>query len=415
MSAIEQQGIEASDDRLARWNARVLAVAQAIYGLSAMIVITMGAIVGHTLADDKSLATLPVSLMLFGTAVATVPASLLMQRIGRRPGFMLGAVLGLIGALLCTQAIVIGSFWLFCLGTHLTGYYQATALYYRFAAADTASERFRPKAISWVLVGGVAAALLGPELIKYSKDWLAPAFHAGSFAATAILIVLAFVVLMLIRLPHLSAHTTDDAGARPMLEILSQKRLLAAIAAGMVCYGMMALVMTATPLAMVAYDHSVDDAAGAIRWHVLAMYAPSFFTGALIARFGRDPIVMVGLLLLVTCAVVALSGVSLGQFTLAMILLGIGWNLGFIGATAIVTDCHRPSERGKVQALNDFLVFGFVSFCSFMSGKLLSTVGWQGVNIVVFPAVALAIGLVVVLARGTLERAPGGQVRRSAD
>lgn len=387
-------------DGRARFNARVLACAQALYGVSAMVVFTLGGIVGHTLADDKSLSTLPISVMLFGTAIATAPASLLMQRIGRRSGFLLGTGFGLTGALLAAYAVIAQDFWLFCLGTHLSGYYQAFAQYYRFAAADTASDRFAPRAISWVLAGGVVAAFMGPVVIARSKDALAPAFYAGSFIAVAAITLAAMVVLALIDIPRVTASANGEGGtARPLLVVLRNRRLLAAIAAGMISYGMMSLVMTATPLAMVACDLSVGDAADTIRWHVVAMYAPSFFTGALIARFGRERIVIVGLLLLAGCALVALSGVSLAQFTLALVLLGLGWNLGFIGATAIVAECYRPVERGKVQAFNDFMVFGFVSLSSFMSGKLLAIGGWSAVPGVVIPAVGLALLLIFLLAR----------------
>jgi len=388
------------DDRLAGRNALLLSVTQALYGINAITVFTLAGILGSTFADDKSLATLPVTAMVLGAAISTAPGALMMHRIGRRPGFLIGAILGLAGSLIAVYAIYNQDFWLLCLGCHLNGYYMAFGQHYRFAAADTASAEFRPKAISWVLAGGIAGALLGPQLILSTTDLLAPVFFAGAFAACAAITVFAVVILLFLRIPKPKSAAYGPGSGRPLLEILKQRPLRAAIAAGMASYGMMNLVMTAAPLAMVVfYSHTVGDATGVIRWHVLAMYAPSFFTGHLIARFGRDRIIIVGLLCLVGCALTALAGVSVGHFTVGLVLLGLGWNFAFIGATTKVTDFHEPEERGKVQAFNDFMVFSCAAFASFMSGKLLFFTGWTGVNITIFPFVILTIWLVLVLSR----------------
>ncbi|MGD9867866.1 MAG: MFS transporter [Hyphomicrobiales bacterium] len=385
------------DDARARRNAVILSVAQALYGIGATILITLGGLTGSYLAEDKSLATLPISTFVLGTAFTTVPASLIMQRLGRRRGFQIGAAPAVISGMLACVAILHGLFWLFCVATVFTGVYQAFANYYRFAAADTASPEFRPKVVSWVLVGGVFAALVGPYIIVWTKDAFAPVLFAGSFAASAAIAACAMLVLNLVDIPHdrLKVHAPGEV--RPLLEILRQGRLIAAIVCGMVSYAAMNFMMTAAPLAMVACNHSVDAAAGAIRWHILAMFAPSFFTGNLIARFGRETIILAGLGLLAGAGGVALTGIEQWQFDMALILLGLGWNFSFVGATTLVTDCHRPAERAKVQAVNDLMIFGLVSIASFASGKILHEAGWDYIALTVMPFAALAAGLVVVL------------------
>ena len=391
-----------SDDRRARRNALVLSVAQALYYIGATIQVATTGLVGHLLADDKSLATLPVTAFVLGSLVSTVPASMFMREVGRRIGFQLGAVLGALSALLATYAIFERSFWLFCFAIFVAGAYQAFAQYYRFAAADTASAAFRPRAISWVLAGGLVAAVAGPQLVIYTKDALAPVTFAGVFVASAVASILAIGVLSLVDIPKAPKAAADGTPPRPLREILKQAKLRIAIFSGMVSYGSMTFLMTATPLAMVACNHSVDSAAWAIQWHVLAMFAPSFVTGRLIDRFGRERIVLTGLLLLAGAGVIGHMGISLWHFNVAMVLLGVGWNFGYIGSTTMVTDCHRPEERNKVQALNEFMVFGLLAVASFFSGKLLHDVGWETVTVSYLPFVALAAGLVLMLTvRGT--------------
>ena len=386
----------AEGDRLARKNAFVLSAAQALYGSSATIIITLGGLVGHMLADDKSLATLPITSFVLGTALITVPASLFMRVVGRRIGFMTGASFGVASGALAVYAIFAQSFWLFCLATLMCGGYQAFSMYYRFAAADTASDAFKAKAISWVLVGGVVAAVAGPQIVIWTRGMFDPVMFAGSFAASIVLAIAAFALLSFIDIPKPS-ETVFSQPARRMGEILAQPRLLVAMACGMVSYGIMNLVMTATPLAMVACDLSIEDAAFVIQWHALAMFAPSFFTGNVIARFGKERVIATGLVLLAGCGAVALSGVDIAHFWAALVLLGLGWNFAFVGATALVTDCYRPAERNKVQAVNDLAVFATVAFASFSSGNLLHRIGWDAVATSLFPFVVLALGLIVWL------------------
>lgn len=385
----------APDDQLARRNALILAFAQGCTGFVISTNIIFGGYVGQTLSADKSLATLPITTMMIGTFAATLPMSMLMQRFGRRPGFVAGALAGIAGALLCVRAIEIGSFWLFCLGTHICGYYQSSGNYYRFAAADTASPAFRPTAISWALAGGLLSALITPEILSRTRELWLP--FAASFMASAAAALLGLLLVSMVRIPAPARQLTNAPTGRPLLEIIRQPRFITALAAGTVAYGMMNLVMTATPLAMAACNFTPDDASGAIRWHVLAMYVPSFFTGSLIARFGRIPIALFGLVLLAGCGVIALSGIGLFDFIAAMVALGLGWNFTYISATTLVTDCHTPEERGKTQAFNDLTVFGFVAFTSYLSGKLLSSAGWNGLNISIFPSIALVAALILAL------------------
>lgn len=399
--ASDTSQLEAVDGR-ARRNVFVLSLAQALYFIGSSIQITVSGLVGHLLADDKSLATLPVTAFVLGTLISTVPASMFMRRVGRRIGFQLGALMGLASASLAAFAIFDLNFWLFCFALLFSGGYQAFAQYYRFAAADTASAAFRPKAISWVLAGGLAAAIAGPQLVIYTKDIFAPVLYAGSFVASAICSVLAVAVLSFVDIPKSPATSSSGVPPRPLREILRQKQLQIAIFTGMVSYASMSFIMTATPLAMVACNHPVNSAALAIQWHVLAMFVPSFVTGTLVARFGRENVILAGLALLGGAGLVAFSGIAIWQFNLAMILLGVGWNLGYIGSTTMVTDCHRPEERNKVQAVNEFMVFGLVALASFSSGKLLHEIGWSSVAISYLPLVAIAAGLALMLSvRGT--------------
>ena len=385
----------ASDDQLARRNALILALAQGCSGYVITTAFVLGGLVGSTLNPDPSLATLPITTMMIGTFAATLPMSLLMQRFGRRFGLMLGAAAGILGSLVCVLAIERGSFALFCLGTHFCGYYGSSANYYRFVATDTASPAFRPTAVSLALAGGLLAALITPEILTRTRELWLP--FAACFMAGAVSAMLGMLLVSLVRVPLAARPVEAVSTGRPLLEIIRQPRFITALAAGTVAYGMMSLVMTATPLAMAACNFTPDDASHAIRWHVLAMYVPSFFTGALITRFGRIPVALTGLVLLVVCGLIALSGVSIFDFIAAMVALGLGWNFSYISATTMVTDCHTPEERGKTQAFNEMTVFGFVAIATYLSGRLLSSVGWNGVNIAIFPVVALVASLILAL------------------
>ncbi|MCV6547425.1 MAG: MFS transporter [Cohaesibacter sp.] len=384
------------DDRLARRNSFILAGAQAVSGAIPAMVITMGGLTGHyLLGSDKSLATLPVSTFVAGTALGIYPAAFLMKYFGRRLGFILGSLIAVISGILSWYAIMQDHFALFSFATGMTGFSSAFTQQYRFAAADTASDAFRPKAISWVMTGGVLAAIIGPQTIIYTKDMFEPVLFAGGFLAQSALAVVAILILMGLKFPPKQTKEQDQGG-RALLEIITQFRFIVAASCAAFSYALMSFVMTASPLAMVACNHSQEDAALAIQWHVLGMFFPSFFTGTLIQKFGKERVVAFGLFLLAACSVVALMGVELTHFWIALILLGVGWNFGFIGATAMVTDCYKPNERAKVQATNDFLVFGIVTIASFSSGSVLNAYGWEKLNLIVFPIVVLCLLLLLL-------------------
>lgn len=382
------------DDARARRNALILAAAQACYGSSTTILIATAGLVGANLAPTMAWATLPVSTFVIGTALTTMPVSLLMKRIGRRAGFMLGAVAGLIGALLAVAAIFTRNFPLFVFATMFQGVYQSSASYYRFAAADMASPAFQPKAISWVMTGGVAAALFGTLTVMATADFFAPVIYAGSYAAMALICVAAMAIML-----FLEGHKVQEAEvaaepARPLLRIARQPRFAAAVVVGMLSYGIMNLVMTATPVAMLGCGFKVRDSSWVIQWHALAMFVPSFFTGHIIARFGTERVAAFGMLLLAAAGVSGLIGIRFENFAIGLILLGLGWNFGFIGATTMLTGCYEPSERNKAQGLNDFLIFTITAMASLSAGQLLDGFGWSAVNIAVFPMVLTALAMI---------------------
>lgn len=382
------------DDLRARRNAIVLAIGQALYGSATVIMFTTAGLIGVQIAPSKAWATLPISAFVIGTALSTIPAAMLMRAIGRRPGFMLGAFAGTIGALIGVYAIYTRNFQLFILATVLQGVYQAFAQHSRFAAADMASPAFRPKAISWVMTGGVAAGLLGTSLVMFTTDLLAPVTFAGCYAAMAVICTLAIGVLAFVDIPR-QEEKVAAGEARPLGEILKQPRLIVAVIAATLSYGMMNLVMTAAPIAMIDCGFTTTTAAWAIQWHVMAMFVPSFFTGQIIARVGAERVCAAGLLLLAGAATAGLLGISFGHFAVNLILLGLGWNFGFIGGTTLLTECYRPAERERVQGLNDFAVFGTVAIASLTSGKLLDWFGWASVNIAVYPTVVVALSLIL--------------------
>ncbi|MCF4164483.1 MFS transporter [Zavarzinia compransoris] len=383
---------------LEKRNVLLLGLGQALYGTATTILFTLNGLAGHLLADDKALATLPVTAIMVGTALSTVPAALIHKHLGRRRGFMLGTVAGAVGGLGFGAGLWYGSFWLFVAAALVTGWYFANAQFYRFAAAEAAGPEHRPRAISLVMAGGVVAALAGPELVKLTKDLAIGMPFLGAYATVVILGLMATGMLVALRLPDLPAAARHDEG-RPLSVILGQPRMIAALSTGVAAYASMSLVMTATPIAMVACSLTVEDAAFVIQWHALAMYVPSFFTGRLIERFGVASVIAVGLVLILGCSAVALSGITLTQFWIALVLVGLGWNFAFVGATSLVTTCHTPAERAKTQAANDLIVFGVVSLASFMSGVLLNWTGWDGVPVAVLPLAALALALVPLAAR----------------
>lgn len=379
-----------ADDALARRNIRLLVAAQSLGAASAPIIISLGGIVGQSLASDPKLATLPVSAFTLGVALSTLPVALLMKHLGRRGAYLVGALMGLLSGALAAWGILQSSFVAFCLGTALAGFYGACVQSYRFAASDAVPAAQRGQAISRIMLGGLVAAIIGPQVVIWTRDAWPGAPFAGSFVGQAALALLALPLLMLLRAPAPLPAAAAGA-ARSLAEIARQPRFVVAVTAGVVSYGLMSFIMTATPIAMIGCGHTVGEAALGIQWHVLAMFAPSFFTGHLIARWGKPVITAVGLLLMAAAGLLALAGIDLLHFWGALVLLGVGWNFGFVGATAMVTDCYRPAERAKVQALNDFLVFGTVAIASFSSGRLLSSAGWDMLNTLMLPLLALVL------------------------
>jgi len=384
------------DDKIARRNAFILAAAMTLSSCSAIIVFTTASIVGTMLSPTPYLITLPISAFVIGTASATIPASLLMGKIGRKPGFMIGTAFAFSGGMLATYALFQQNFILFCLGTMLLGSYMAFTQYYRFAAADRATENFKGKAISWVMIGGIGGSIFGPVIMVNTKNLLSPVLFAGAYVATSVLALCAFLLVSFIDIPVLK-ESVDKRVTRPLKQIFKNPRLVVAVISGMVSYGVMNLLMTATPIAMVGCGFSVNDSAWVIQWHSLAMFVPSFFTGHLIARFGVERIIFAGLFMLATAATIGLMGIEIFNFYAGLIMLGLGWNFGFIGATTMVTQCYEPAEKSKVQAFNDFAVFGTVAVASLSSGQLFAGIGWNAVNIALYPMVAIAAGAMIWL------------------
>jgi len=383
------------NDALARRNAMVLAVAQALAGGNNTVIVSTASIVGALLAPDKGLATAPVTAMVLGMWLGTLPVGWLARHFGRRFALQSGSAFGILSGLISYSAVVHSQFWLLLIGTFCGGLYAAAHQSYRFAAADTASDAYRPKVVSWVLAGGVFAAVIGPQLVIFTKDLLPPYVFAASYLGQSACAVLAALVLALVKIPPLPKARHVEA--RPLAAIMQQPRFLVAVACGVASYAMMNMVMTSAPLAMVGCGHSVTDAALGIQWHVLAMYAPSFFTGGLIARFGVERITGIGLAIVALTGVVGIAGITVAHFWTGLVLLGLGWNFAFIGATTMVTQCHRSDERTKVQAFNDFLIFGSMALASFSSGQLLEYFGWIAINTVIFPTIAVAAALLVWL------------------
>jgi predicted MFS family arabinose efflux permease len=385
------------DDRRARRNVAVLFFTQAILGAQLPVNIILGGLSGALLAENRALATLPVSIMVLLSMFSTLPISHFMGRFGRRAGFLVGTVAGATGGLLSARALIVDNFELLLLGAAFTGIYQSTQGYFRFAAADTASAEFKPKAISWVLAGGLLSALIGPEIVRTMGDYFAPVPYAGAYATIVLVNIIGACGLFFLDIPRPPQRSKGAPSGRPLVEILRQPRTVVAIVCAMIAYAMMALVMTSTPLAMTDHGFTSNHAADVVRWHVLAMFAPSFFTGSLIARFGHVPIIALGLVALGVCSVIALTGTDLHQFYLALVALGLGWNFGFIGGTSLLTTTHTLEEQAKVQGLNDFLVLGLVTAASFSSGALLSLFGWNTVQFAMAPALVIAAAALVWL------------------
>lgn len=394
-------------------NVLILAGTQALFQTVSVMVITLSGIVGWMLATDKSLATLPIALMMVAAAVTMIPASLFMHRFGRKAGFLLGAAMGALAGLLAAIAIWQESFTLFVAANMLVGSYQAFAQYYRFAAAEAASAEFRSRAISWVIAGGVIAAVLGPNLVRFTQNVGMVPF-ALTYLIMVVLGIIAMLLLSQLALPAESATELHEP-ARTLPAIMRQTIFLTALAGSTIGSAVMLLVMTATPLAMQICGQPISAAATVIQWHVLGMFAPSFFTGNFIRRFGVLNIMLAGVVLLVGHVAVALSGIEFLNFLSGLILLGVGWNFLFVGGTALLTEAYRPGERAKVQAAHDFLMYIAISIATFSSGSLLSAWGWNAVNLAVLPMLAVALLMIIVLGmQQKRERRDVSQKSRSA-
>lgn len=405
MSAVDQTLTDQSDAR-ARKNVGVLVAAQVILGAQLPINFILGGLSGQVLSPIKCLSTLPITLILVGSMLAAPVLSNLMQRHGRRVGFVLGAFFGAAGGAFCAAGLWYGSFAIFLFGAFLSGVYMSAQNFYRFAAVDGVSDGLRPKAISWVMAAGLGAAIIGPQLVKFTEAALAPVPFAGAYLAVVALNLVGVWIFTALDSPPPPKAQPGGQAVRSYGELLRTPAIVVAMICGMVSYALMNLVMTSTPLAVVGCGFATANAADVVSVHVLAMYAPSFFTGHLVARFGARSIVATGLVILAGAGAVALSGVELGHFFVALALLGLGWNFGYIGATTMLTRAYRPEERGRVQGMNDFAIFGLVSIASLTSGGLMNCVGgdavagWTAVNLAMIPMLTLAGGALIWLAIG---------------
>ncbi|KKB11258.1 hypothetical protein VE25_13100 [Devosia geojensis] len=383
-------------------NIALLALAQALGGSSQAIIMSIGALTAAGMAPNPALATLPVTAMIIGLALGTTPATFLLHRLGRSRGFMLAGAIAAPAALVAALAVVLSNFWLFCAAFFVVGTTAAAFQQIRFAAADSVAPALKSTAISWVMFGGVAAGFLGPQLSTISQGWVPGAPFAAGYIVMAVIAVVTIGIVSLTRLAPAHKPQQGAPQGRPLRVLLSTPAIAVPIVGATVSYALMTLVMVAAPLAMVyACGHSPAEASGAIQWHIVAMFAPSFITGAIIKRIGAHLTAAIGLVLIVGCAIIALLGLSVAHFNLALILLGVGWNFGFIGSTTLLTQAYRPEEAARVQAVNEQIVFGTMALASIGSGLLLQLIGWQSINILAIPLAALAI---LLLAWGDITR-----------
>jgi MFS family permease len=389
--------------RRERGNVLRLAICQALAGANSTVVYATGAVVGDMLAPSKALATMPISIFVVGMALCTLPAGAIAQRHGRRAAFMLGTACGVLAGLLGALAVYYAAFWIFCAATFFGGVYAAVVLSFRFAAADCAAPSRRPRALSAVMAGGVFAGIIGPQLVTHTMDLWAPHLFAATYVGQAAVAAISALILLGVKLPMPSA--AERTGGRPLGIIVRQPRFILAVICGVVSYLLMNFLMTAAPLAMKFCGLSQESANLGLQWHVIAMYGPSFWTGRLITRFGAAKVVSAGLLLTGASSAVGLLGIDVAHFWATLILLGLGWNFGFVGASAMVLECHRPEEKARVQSFNDFAVFGTMAVGSFLSGGLLSSFGWDAVLWLSFAPLAVAV---VALALGRRTAAQAG-------
>ena len=390
------------NNQLAKRNVAVLICAQAILGSQMPMIFTVGGLAGQSLASNACFATLPISMIVLGSMLTASPLSNLMQKFGRKFGFFIGAIGGLTGGIIGAVGLATGSFAIFLMGSFLTGIYMSAQGFYRFAATDTATKGFKPKAISYVMAGGLASAIIGPQIVKVTAEAMVIPF-LGTYIAVVILNFLGSFLFLLLKIPKLAKKNIYDPNKRSNKQLVSTPRIAVAMICAMVSYAMMNLVMTSTPLAVVGCGYSPSDAANVVSAHVIAMFLPSFFTGHLITRYGEELIVGIGLFFLALAGIVALSGVNLENFFLALVFIGLGWNFGFIGATTMLTNSHSEAERGRIQGMNDLFVFGGVTVASFSSGGLMNCTGgnhltgWTSVNLAIFPMLLIAAATLVWL------------------
>ena len=381
-----------------RRNVLILSACQALMLSGSSLIVATSALTGLSLATNSLWATVPLSCMYVGTLLTTFPASLLMKRIGRRGGFMIGPLAGLVGATIAIHAITERDFWLFCVGSFLIGMLNGVGHYYRFAAADISGSGYRSRAISWVLAGGVVAAFAGPNLAAFNRDLIVGFPFAGSYASLLILYSLLIILAALLRIPP-PTEAERRGAQRPLSQIARQPVFFVPVIGALIAYGVMNLVMTSTPLAMAGCGHSFGDTAFVIEWHVLAMFLPSFFTGHLIVRFGVLRIMGVGVVLLFGSVAANLSGVTVTHFVVGLTLLGLGWNFLFVGGTTLVTESYSPAEKAKTQGLNDLMIFGTVALTAAVSGVVHETAGWEMLNLLVLPFLLAALALILWLSR----------------
>jgi predicted MFS family arabinose efflux permease len=384
-------------------NIGLLSAVQALGGSSSSIIMSVAALAAVNFAPDRSAATLPVTAMIVGLALATSTATMIIYRLGRTRGLMVGATIGIPASLVASLAVIFGQFYLFAAGLFLVGVSGAFMQQVRFAAADSVAPEFKSQAISWVLFGGVAAGFFGPQLSALTRTWIPGAEYAASFMVIGVLSTISVLVLSGTRLAPVVASGGAAGSGRPLSELLRLPEIVLPMLGASLSYALMTLIMVAAPLAMVHLcGHSPNEAAGAIQWHVVSMFAPSFVTGAIIKRIGASLVTAIGLLLIIVCAAIALNGITVAHFTATLVLLGIGWNFGFIGSTAMLAASYRPQEAGRVQAINEQVVFGASAIASLSSGMLLQWLGWEAINLLAIPVAAVAI---LLLGLGTFRQA----------
>jgi predicted MFS family arabinose efflux permease len=372
----------------------LLSASQAVVGSQAALIMSVGALVGISLAPDPTLATVPITSMVVGTAITAAPATFLIHKIGRKKAFIFGTSLAIISGLIAAIGIFLASFIIFCIGLLFGGASAAFGQQYRFAAADSVPNEKKGSAISWVMAGGVIAGFVGPFMSRTGRDWFEGAEFAGSFLALSGIALLGIVILSQTNLPKAVDDEAMKGEKTPFSKLIRSPDIFIPMVSGIVTYSLMTFIMVAAPLAMVvACGHSKDQATTAIQWHIISMFAPSFFTAFIITKIGARAMTGVGLALILGSVLISLNGISINHFNFAMILLGVGWNFGFIGSTALLTQGYRPQDAVRVQALNEQLVFGTMAIASIASGVLLQTVGWQAVNVFAIPVITITLAL----------------------